>query len=211
MAASLLSMLLVGCTETPSCPAVCERATLTSRLLSGQVTFATGDEPAETRALSHDELGSAAPGGCTVGYLQAEVFPNEFVNGVGPTINCDLGTGTLWLSLHALGDPRALTVGRRTLTPSRDTTVIEFRRASCLDRGTGGLFTVDVTNAIGGAAAYPTLVTGDYARDFSLHMEAVADTTIAGACGATTAVLDLSLAQTAADAVFNPMASCGCE
>ena len=211
-ASAVVSLVSVfGCTEQDSCPAVCERATLTSRLVSGQITFATGDAPAETRAFSHDEFGSGAPGGCVVGHLQSEVFRDESVNSAGPSVHCDLGTGYLWLDLEAVRDPRSLTVGTHAVTPSPATPLIEVQRSGCLTRGTSGLFTVDVTNAAGGAAPYPMLITGDYARDFSVHVETVSDTTFTGDCTPTSAVLDVSLTQAASDAVFDPKAECPCE
>lgn len=214
IAGSTLAILvsILGCSGNESCPAVCERSTLTSRLVSGQVTFATGDESPQTRTLVYDEFGSGGPDACSVGYLRAEVFRSEFVNAVGPSVHCNLDAGYLSVNLHAVGDPRSLAVGRHALAPARERGFVEVRRSTCLSRGADGLFAVDVANATGEAAPYPMLVTGDYARDFTMHVEAVADTIVAGtACAPTSVVLDLSLTQTASDAVFDAMARCPCE
>lgn len=211
-AAGIALVSILSCSNVPVCPATCERATLTSRLVAGQLTFATGSEPPETRTLSYNEFASAAPDSCSVTYLKAEIFRDEFVNGVGPAASCEFGSGYLYVNLHAVGDPRALSAGFHTLAPLRENGFVEVLRPGCLSKGGDGVFTVDVGNATGGVAPYPRLVTGDYARDFTMHVEAVADAMFLGTdCPPTSIVLDLSLTQATSDAVFEPMAQCPCE
>jgi hypothetical protein len=191
-------------------------ATVATHLSSGTITFTIGSAASETHTLSYNEYAAPPTGSCNVGNLVDEVFSNEFVNGAGPSVNCFPGQNSIWLNLHQLRDPRVLTAGTHTMTP--DEAGLTFSVAQgigtsyCRVEVTSGTITVDVARAEGGAAAYPTLVTSDYVREFSIHVEAVSSQMVFGSgCAPASVVLDLMLGQTAADAAFDPMASLGCE
>jgi hypothetical protein len=193
-------------------PCTGPEATITERLVSGTITFTVGNAAPETHALSYSEIAAPLPGACNVGRLLDQVFSNEFVNGIGPSVNCRPAQNWMWLNLHELRDPRALTAGTRTMTPGQAGLTFEVSDGQCRVEATTATVSVDVSRAEGAAAPYPTLVTSDYVREFAIHVETVASQMVSGyGCSPVSAVLDLKLSQTAADAVFQPMAPLPCE
>jgi hypothetical protein len=196
-------------------PCTTPRATIATHLFSGTITFTIGNSAPETHALSYSEFIALVPDTCKVRNLIEEVFPDELVNSVDPTVGCEPAQNLMWLDLNHLPDPRALTAGTHTMTPAEAGLAFEVSEmypTQCRVEVTTGTISVDVSRAEGAAAPYPTLVTSDYVREFAIHVETVASQMVYGdSCAPVSAVLDLNLGQTAADAVFDPMAPLPCE
>ena len=77
-----------------------------------------------------------------------------------------------------------------------------------------GTATLMVTRAEGGPAPYPAAVTADYVREFTVHIEGqAAELSRPNGCvvPAISATVDLQFAETAADAINHPDATCLCE
>jgi hypothetical protein len=210
----VLGVLSSSCSQNPgSCDG--PMATITEHLVSGTITFTIGGGAPETHELSYSEIAAPSPGMCNVGHLIDEVFSDEFVNGAGPSVNCAPAQSSMYLNLHELRDPRGLTAGTRTMTSTEAGLTFEVSEglpAQCRVEVTTATINVDVSRAEGAAAPFPTLVTSDYAREFAIHVETVARQVAFGSgCSPASAVLDLKLSQTAADAFFDPMAHIPCE
>ena len=76
-----------------------------------------------------------------------------------------------------------------------------------------GTATLTVTRAEGGTAPYPAVVTADFVREFSVHVNGQAPkglTPIGCVTPAFSVIIDLQFAETAPDAVNYPDLKCGC-
>jgi len=186
------------------------------RLLSGELTYVIGDNPPETRMLSTLEHMSPPPDQCTAQNLVSPVYQTEFVNGIGPTVGCSAGSASISLNLHGLADSRTLVAGTHLVDPAVAKLTVEVSQhigsGPCRMDLTTGNVTVDVQTASGGAAPYPALVTNDYVRRFAVHVEALSAKEVFGTgCVPASVTLDMTLEQTATDAVYDPTTPCICE
>lgn len=186
------------------------------RLLSGEVTYGIGDSPPQTRMLSTLEHVSPPPDQCAAQNLVSPVYQTEFVNGIGPTVNCSADRASIWLNLHGLADSRTLVPGTHVIDPAVAKLNVDVSQhvgsGPCRMELTTGTVTVDVQAASGGAAPYPALVTNDYVRRFAVHVEALSAKEVFGTgCVPASVTLDMTLEQTATDAVYDPTTPCICE
>jgi hypothetical protein len=121
-----------------------------------------------------------------------------------------------------LGDPRTWSAGTFQMIADRRAVGIDYPGlgASPVASGCstayfpGLVVTVTVEAAVGGAEAFPKLVTDDYQRTFRVDFDTATatPTTNDGSCDfAVTTKASLHLTQTAADYVFEPNALCLCE
>jgi hypothetical protein len=125
-------------------------------------------------------------------------------------VQCELPESFLEVVMD-MPDVRALGVGSYPI--SAESLALFIQNTSCRSTMSSGSATLVVTRAEGGPAPYPAEVTGDYLREFSVHIEAQAlpSSTPNGCVAPTaTATVDLEFAGTAADAVNHPDATCLC-
>jgi len=85
----------------------------------------------------------------------------------------------------------------------------------CASASNSGAASLTITRAEGAPAQYPAAVTTDYVREFNIHIETNSPgETSTNEPGCTTpaisATVDLQFAESAADAVNDPAAKCGC-
>lgn len=71
----------------------------------------------------------------------------------------------------------------------------------------GGTVTLDVTQQEGNVVAYPQLVTSDYARRYTIHIELSGNN---ASCGTVSFVADVEVEQAAKDVVAHPENVCWC-
>lgn len=205
-------------TSTPGCGGPCPTTTVTARLLSGSVTFALNGGATETHALSPDDppVGLATPSGrCAAGRLMTIVYPPT--NGVDSAwggevdVECEPTAGSVQVSVK-VADRRTLGIGTYPSTPSPQ---LSFVRDVCASASNSGAASLTITRAEGAPAQYPAAVTTDYVREFNIHIETNSPgETSTNEPGCTTpaifATVDLQFAESAADAVNDPAAKCGC-
>ena len=77
----------------------------------------------------------------------------------------------------------------------------------CAKNVTGGTVTVDVTEQEGKVLPYPDLVTSDYLRRYTIHVEMTGN---ASSCGAISMIADFEVEQAATDVVAHRDAVCYC-
>jgi hypothetical protein len=219
VALGALSAVLAGCTRSSgecSPPAGgCPRSTFTTQMTSGTLAYKVGSATSATSV----PVSQAAPSDstCTALNLDGEVFKDEFVNTIGPTVRCETPTGYVYLALEKLGDPRAWPVGTRTLRGAEAGLVLEVadcpKDAPCFPCKAGvadASVTVVVEEAAGAAAPYPRMVTADYRRTYRIEVDTGPRSTANGVstCSGVAVALSLHLEQTAARYVDNPHGEC---
>lgn len=158
---------------------------------------------------------------CTTSGLDGEIFKDEFVNTIGPSVRCATPTGYVYVSFEKLGDPRGWVLGARTLRGRESGLAIELSdcpaQGPCLPCEAAvddATVTVVVEQAAGAAAPYPKMVTSDYRRTYRIEIDTGSRTTQNGAtaCKPLAIKASLQLEQTAADFVDNPQGQCtACE
>jgi hypothetical protein len=138
------------------------------------------------------------------------VRPDDGIASGGVSIQCEPAEGSLQLN-DTMPDVRTLAVGTYVLAEAP--ALLFFMTGLCGGGTSGGQRTVVITRADGGEAPYPAAVSDDYVRESSLPIE-VQKTEGVEANGCTspavTATADLQSAVSAADAVNDPNAVCGC-
>jgi hypothetical protein len=131
------------------------------------------------------------------------------------------GNGGFDFVFWQLGDYRDLSAGTFTMVAPTGNFAMDFFGPVPAYSCTGAVdvrglvLTVTVETATGHGAMYPQLVTGDFVRTFHLDFDtstATATTSGGQACDfPVVGQVSLHLTQTAADYVYDPNASCGCD
>jgi hypothetical protein len=180
----------------------------------GTITFTVGGGVPETHVVSPSDA-SVTPlsrsGTCAVAGPTTVVSPSDAINPGEIWVECEPAVGSLLLSA-AIPDVRDLGVG--TYASLVGPPMLLFQKtAPCTGPANSGANTIEITRAEGGAAAYPAAVSGDYVREFSIHMQAEQSAATGGngcANPAVTVTADLRFVVEAASAVNDPNGLCGC-
>jgi hypothetical protein len=203
--------VLAGCSSgqpTNQCPAACPSAAVKTEFMSGSIRWQAAGVPLETLPLSDLEDMSPAVGACSVGGLKGPVLPNDAIDTIGPNISCtvrSIGLG-LYASVIGLQDPRPLAAGQMSMSGQQAGLAIEYMQpqpggsfTKCDPNVLGATVTLDVTDATGGSAPYPTMVTSPYSRRYQITIDTgpLTDT----ACGTIAIHATIQLQQTNADYV----------
>ena len=193
----------------------CPRSTFTTQMTAGTLSVQLGSAPSAT-SLAVGQ-GGEPQAACVASGLDGEVFKNEFVNTIGPTVRCTTATGYVYVTFEKLGDPRAWPVGTRTLRGAESGLGIEvsdcpksgpcFPCKAAVDDVT---VTVVVEEAAGAAAPYPKMVTSDYQRAYRIEIDTGTRSTGNGisTCSSVSVRSSLHLEQTSARYVDDPHAEC---
>src|SRR6185503_9516950 len=151
--------------SAPPCPT----SSLTAHLVSGRITFAARGGSVETHDLATiDQMAMSASDEGTLGLVST--FVTGGMISKYPAVSCRTDQGGISVQLDPVSDPRTLTLGTHKLTPEQAGLIVAATPA-CDLAVTLGTTTIEVTRADGTAAPYPAVVTGDYARDFTVHLE----------------------------------------
>lgn len=196
----------------------CPRSTFATELTSGSVDYQLGTAPM-TVASVRAGVGAEPVGTCSFSSA-GEAAPNGSLIAAVPTVHCTLPNGYVFISLAGLGDPRSWPIGVRTLSNAslnlaEAGLVMETCQAAPTARGctpcrqslANVTLTITVDKASGGAAPYPNLVSADYGRTYRIELDAALGASPSD-CPVSVSKLSLSLAQTAADYVYEPHGVC---
>ena len=221
-AAALLGMAVAvaACSSTssaPRCPSACPLATLTTRLVSGSVTWSAGTVAQHTVPLTDATAEASTSDACTVSNLVQTVSMNGAVVPYGPSIDCPAPTGNddLTLFMKGLADPRDFTLGSSVLPAAEAELALEYAEihpgaaVQLCDPGLQNVqLTLTVNEATGTSMPYPQLVSRPYRRSFQVDLDTgpLTDTT----CGTIAVHLTAQFVQADADVVYDPNGPCTC-
>ena len=189
----------IDCPRTP-----CPTSRLTPHLVSGRIAFSLRGDAVQT----HDLVGADPAAMSAVNACDLDLVTNFTADGArlqNPVVSCRTAQGHIDVQLAILNDPRMLTLGSHEVAPDQAGLVVMTRQV-CDLVAAQGTTTIDVTRASGTAAPYPGIVTSDYARDLTVHVESSYD----NGCTSESLVLDLQLTETASDYFYDGTTLCGC-
>jgi hypothetical protein len=220
----------LGCSESrlsfpaPSVPA-CGRAIpnshLQAHLVSGTVTFPFGGGPTQSWGLIDPSI-PVISNRCSA-TLNASIRPQGTDAGAATNVATEEG----WFSLTCPDDqlqrmvilgiePRHLSAGTHLFpaTPSDPQftpAVADYSLWPPCAASTPNQFSVDITEATGGAQPYPEMVTPDYSRSLTIRLTPVVSAAYSAAgCPDLLPVIEASFSEAAADVVRDPGAIEGC-
>jgi len=206
---------LACCSKAPECGGTCPQATAKLELTGGTVIIGSVAGTESTLVMVPETEKRVASGTCVLTRSTSDVLPDNTVNGFLYLI-CNPATYEMGTFIFAgsIVDPRAL----------RLSDTIQFATAwgSCAagDPNNLGTFaTLTVTEAVGGIAPYPTMVTPDYRRVYSVDLDTgpadCSNGSVPAGCPICSKVgrmqVHLALEQTAADFQYMENGPCMCE
>jgi len=222
--ASAAGLFAAGCSSSPGPCGTCPNAVFDLHSLDAStVTWSVGGAPPETVASLVPYPPSA--GQCSFRYNKGQIidYPGankEQVIAGYFNVQCNsAGGGGFDMAIRDPGDFRSWQASSWQMAAAQGSVIADVGPSAGL--GCNGLYfdgmalTVAVETATGGAAPFPQVVTGDFARTFRLDFD-TSTVTPANSRGETCATsvsaqVSVHLTQTAADYVVFPNASCGCE
>lgn len=184
----------------------CPFTRLTGRVLSGEITFTVGGGVPETHPLRAEA--ETGPGDCIVQIITDEMpDTNNGITAPGRVyVACETGQATV-IVVQDIIAPWRLGPGDQAV--AQDPPYGELHTRACDAGGQLGTTTIDVEQGVGGSAPYPAVVTPDYQRVYTIHIE-VATTVDSGfpPCVMMSATINARFSETAADAVNYPENRC---
>jgi hypothetical protein len=192
---------------------------LDARLVSGTVTYPFLGRPAESWMVVSGST-PPVPGQCLASLMSSLVSDGNLAGGPGAyhdgvlQITCD--DAQAWqLTIVGLS-ARSLAAGSFVFPSAqadpRFAPTIAYRSdpLSCVS-ATPSQISLEITRASGGPLPYPEMVTPDYARDFIVRFQSLADLSVPqGDCAGRMPIIEVAFTESAADVIneLTPVSAC---